>query len=78
MITDSSKDYGTGNVLMILDGKTTTEDVMDYLKRNYGINDARGAHLEWTPESQCKGFVNQATAVYVRDKPTDNDATRSE
>ena len=73
MIIDSSKDYGTGNVLMILDGKTTTEEVIEYLRRNYSVNDCLAGSLEWTPEGNHKGFVNQATVTYIVHNTTESE-----
>ena len=66
MITDSSKDYGTGNVLMILDGETPLKELRDYLTKHYGVKVFVADSIERTPEgANAKGFINQATAIYI-------------
>ena len=35
MISESSKDASTGKILMLHDGETGTQEVLDYLERNH-------------------------------------------
>jgi len=42
MIYESSKDYGTGEILMIHDGETTVQEVRDYLQRNHSQEMSEG------------------------------------
>jgi hypothetical protein len=48
MIYESSKDYGTGEILMIHDGETTTQEVCDYLHRNHSQDVNEGDQLQFT------------------------------
>jgi len=64
MIHESSKNYGTGEILMIHDGTTSTQDVCDYLKRNYSQDVNEGDQLHFTRASEYRGMLNPATIVF--------------
>lgn len=61
MIYESSKDYGTGEILMIHDGETTVREVCDYLQRNYSQEVSEGDRLHFTKASEYWGMTNPAT-----------------
>jgi len=61
MIHESSKDYGTGEILMIHDGETTTQEVCDYLQRNHSQEVNTGDKLHFTNASEYCGMENPAT-----------------
>jgi len=61
MIYESSKDYGTGEILMIHDGATTMQEVCDYLQRNHSQEVNEGDQLHFTDASECYGMTNPAT-----------------
>lgn len=60
MIYESSKDYGTGEILMIHDGETAVQEVCDYLQRNYSQEVNKGDELQFTDASECLGMTNPA------------------
>ena len=58
MILESSKDYGTGIVLIIcVDDKTNDFDAWDHLCEKYGIHRSNGS-IEYRPGSECKQLKN--------------------
>ena len=61
MIYESSKDYGTGEILMIHDGETTVQEACDYIQRNYSQDVNEGDQLQFTDASECYGMTNPAT-----------------
>jgi hypothetical protein len=61
MIYESSKDYGTGEILMIHDGETTVQEVCDYLQRNHSQEVNEGDQLHFTDASDNHGMTNPAT-----------------
>jgi len=64
MIYESSKDYGTGEILMIHDGTTSKQDVCDHLKRNHSQDVNEGDRLHFTSASEYRGMLNPATIVF--------------
>ena len=64
MIYESSKDYGAGEILMIHDGKTTTQEACDYLQRNHSQEVNEGDQLQFTDASECHGMTNPATIIF--------------
>lgn len=64
MIIESSKDYGTGTILMIGDGNTSEDEAVEYVKKNYGV-DARYGLMDHEPESEYGGFVNPETWTFT-------------
>ena len=56
MIYESSKDYGTGEILMIHDGETTAQEVCDYLQRNHSQDVNEGDQLQFTDASEYHGY----------------------
>ena len=61
MIYESSKDYGTGEILMIHDGETTVQEVCDYLQCNHSQEVNAGDQLHFTDASECRGMISPAT-----------------
>ena len=61
MIYESSKDYGTGEILMIHDGETTVQEACHYLQRNHSQDVNEGDQLQFTDASECHGMPNPAT-----------------
>ncbi len=62
MITDSSKDYTTGQVLMTFEGEIPTyEEVNQYCFDNYGFRPNFDYSVE--PQTVYKGFTNSGTVV---------------
>jgi hypothetical protein len=66
MVIESSKDYGTGNVLMILDGETSLQEIADYLCENHGEDVCAGDKVELTKGGEYKGLVNPPTAYFIK------------
>jgi hypothetical protein len=64
MIYESSKDYGTGEILMIHDGDATTQDACDYLRQNHSQDVNEGDQLCFTKSSEHCGLINPATIVF--------------
>lgn len=64
MIHDSSKDYDTGEVLMLHDGKTTVQEVYDFLKKCYSQEIEEGDQLEFYDASEYNGFLNPHTIKF--------------
>jgi len=64
MIIESSKDYGTGTILMIGDGNTSEDEAVEYVEKNYGADTSYGL-MDHTPESEHCGFVNPETWTYT-------------
>lgn len=59
-IYESSKDYGTGQVLMLWDGdKPSNEEFLEYSKIWYGVTGT----LEVEEPTVFQGMVNTGTAV---------------
>ena len=57
MIIDSSKDYGTGEVIMTSDGTTSPKKVWQFLSENYGVTSKDG-EIVHTPKSEYNGLKN--------------------
>ena len=66
MVIESSKDYGTGNVLMILDDETSLQEIIDYLHENHGENICVGDRVEFMKGGEYKGFINPPTAYFIK------------
>jgi hypothetical protein len=64
MIYESSKDYGTGKILIIHDGDTTTQDACDYLQLNHSQDVNEGDQLCFIKPSMHRGLINPATIVF--------------
>ncbi len=59
MIYDSSRDYGTGSILILFDGADPTEhEIRDYVRRNYSSN---CFEIEIESESSHNGYRNPGT-----------------
>ena len=67
MIISSSKNHGTGNVLMILDGETLVNDIKEHLARHYGVEDINTGCFIYTAE--C--FGNQVAVTYIHKDSTE-------
>lgn len=62
MIYESSKDYGTGTILLLFDGDSPSQTEIDeYLTRNYGIGVTGAVDVE--PPSVFRGFKNLGTVT---------------
>jgi len=62
MITESSKDYVTGNVLMLWDGEVPTyEEVNQYCFDNYGFRP--NFNYEVDAPNDFMGYINPGTVV---------------
>ena len=66
MVIESSKDYGTGNVIMVLDGETSPQEINDYLKQCYGEEICEGDKLEMRDGNTFRGLENPPTALLVK------------
>lgn len=64
MIYESSKDYGTGDILMLHDGETTVQEACDYLQRNHSQEVNEGDQLHFTDASEYHGVKNPATIEF--------------
>jgi len=64
MIYESSKNYSTGEILMIHDGETTVQEVRDYLQRNYSQEMSEGDQLQFEDASEHRGMKNPATISF--------------
>ena len=64
MIVEGSKDYSSGEILMICsDNATSDYDAWEYLKTNYGVTPQEGT-LEYTSGSDFCGYWNPPTYLY--------------
>ncbi len=58
-ICESSKDYGTGGVLMLWDGERPSNvEFLEYAKKNYGVT----GKLSVTSPSEFRGLKNLGSA----------------
>jgi hypothetical protein len=76
MIYESSKDYGTGEILMIHDGETTVQEVCDYLQRNHSQEVNEGDQLHFTDASDNHGMTNPATINFSPANNTNEERER--
>jgi hypothetical protein len=65
MIIDSSKDYGTGIVLCIVEDGTTDECIWKYLAVRYGMHPGDGI-LEREKSPPSHGYENPETVRFIR------------
>jgi hypothetical protein len=56
MITDSSKDYATGEILVHFDAMPTVEEVIAYVEANYGVTSMDIGPM--SPPEQFRGLDN--------------------
>jgi hypothetical protein len=62
VITDSSKDYFTGKILMIYDGDIPSyEEVNQYCFDNYGFRPNFDYTVE--PPNEYRGYINHGTVI---------------
>lgn len=64
MIYESSKDDGTGEIVIFHDGKTTIQEVYDYLEKSYSLEIEEGDQLQFFNASECNGFLNPPTIKF--------------
>ena len=65
MIIDSSKDYGTGRVICIVEDDTTDDYVWEHLAIRYGLHPGDGFIMrEKSPPSH--GLDNPETVTFIR------------
>lgn len=61
MIYESSKDHGTGEILMIFVGRTPTEkEVREYAQKHYGVSEGE---ISISEQSVCRGLINPGSAL---------------
>lgn len=61
MIYESSKDYGTGRVLILYSEEPpTVNEIQDYVKINYGITDG---NIDIEKPSMFRGMMNLGTVT---------------
>ena len=65
MIYESSKDYGTGVILMLVIPPVSTQDVADYIRANYHQEVNEGDQMHFTDETIHKGLTNPATVQFI-------------
>ena len=65
MIIEGTKDYATGEVLMISDGDATNREAWDWLRDNYGMHPSDG-RIEKREKSEHCGMTNPATFTFIR------------
>ena len=64
-IYDSSKDYGTGQVLILWDGdKPSNDEFLEHAMNEYGVTGT----LEVEEPTVFQGMVNPGTAIVVPNK----------
>ena len=64
MIIEGSKDYGTGEILMLGDGRSVELDAWDYLRNNYGLHPSDGT-LTHEPATKYRGMKNRESFYFI-------------
>ncbi len=65
MVTDSSKDYGGGSILMSCEDNTTRDEVLEHLKASYGISYVWKGELVEQKEAEHCGYKNPKMYEYT-------------
>ena len=65
MIYESSKDYGTGEILMLHEPPTSTQDVVNYLRDRHSQDVNEGDQIEFRESDGYAGYMNEASVTFI-------------
>ena len=65
MIYESSKDYGTGEILMLHEPPTSTQDVVNYLRDSHSQDVNEEDQIEFRDSDGYAGYMNEASVAFI-------------
>ena len=65
MIYESSKDYGTGEIIMLHEPPTSTQDVVNYLRDTHSQDVNDGDQIHFREQDGYEFYVNEASVTFI-------------